>query len=77
MPAAPKKPQTRNNRPVPVRLDLVRTDLYRMARDQKMKTYLRISAARVLLQYAEVEVGDKKATEKINKLFNALSAKPE
>ena len=50
-------------RPIPVRLDLVRSDLYRMARDGELKHYLRIAAARVLLQYPNVGMGDGAATD--------------
>ena len=62
----------KHNREIPVRLNLVRSDLYRMARDNGLRPTLRIAAARVLLQYPETGTNDASATDHIERLFKAL-----
>ena len=65
----------KHNREIPVRLNLVRSDLYRMARDTGLSPGMRIAAARVLLQYPEIGTNDTTATDHIERLFKALKGR--
>ena len=79
MPEATKPKRNKaKQRLIPVRLEpRVRSDLYRMVRDESLKHYLRISAAKALLQYAETGTGDASATDHIERLYGAISAKDD
>ena len=59
-------------RKIDVRLDLVRSDLYRIARDGGNKPNIRIAAARVLLHYPAEEQAAGPSQELLNQLHRAL-----